>query len=200
MRAPPARSLETRSHSASRKSYHPGLKNTSATLVREINQLGRRHVGPNNGRRASMEEQFLIEMKDLSKTYAADAVETQAVRRVDLSIKRGTFLSFMGPSGCGKSTLLAVMGLLDSFSGGHYRLNGIDTAILDRDAQARIRNLHIGFIFQSFNLINDLTVAENVALPLRWRGDLDKAEIKERAHDALNRVDMGHRSGYSPAL
>ncbi len=143
-------------------------------------------------------EDSLIHMRDIGKIYGGAEVETLALTGVDLRIGKGEFVSLVGPSGCGKSTLLSLVGLLDQFTTGHYRFNGLDTAVLDRDARARIRNHQIGFIFQSFNLVRDMTVAENVALPLRWRGDLNRGQMEERATDALTRVGLQHRRDYFP--
>ncbi|MDJ0841003.1 MAG: ABC transporter ATP-binding protein [Acidobacteriota bacterium] len=141
----------------------------------------------------------LIDMRDIGKTYGGRDVETRALNGIDLRIEKGEFVSFTGPSGCGKSTLLSLIGLLASFTSGRYRFDGLDTAVLDRDARARIRNRRIGFIFQSFNLLSGLTAAENVALPLHRRGNLGPAEIEARVETALEKVGMSHRRRYLPS-
>jgi putative ABC transport system ATP-binding protein len=140
----------------------------------------------------------LIQMQNLSKVFTTDEVETHALAGVHLEIERGEFVSIAGPSGCGKSTLLAILGLLDSPSDGRYLLKGTPVERLDRSERARIRNREIGFIFQAFNLIGDLTVYENVELPLTYRG-MPGAERKKRVHDALERVGMSHRVKHYPS-
>src|SRR5436853_6369166 len=112
----------------------------------------------------------LIKMEGVKKVFLTDEVETHALEEIHLEIKKGTYISIAGPSGCGKSTLLSILGLLDSPSHGDYRLNGKPVASLEHAERARIRNREVGFIFQSFNLITDLTVFENVELPLTYRG------------------------------
>jgi len=141
----------------------------------------------------------LVSLTTLNKVFYADDVETHALEKITLNINEGEYLSISGPSGCGKSTLLSVLGLLDVPSGGKYELAGHDVTQLDKDERAKIRNEKIGFIFQAFNLISDLTVAENVALPLAYRGDLSKAEQKQLVQDALKRVDMSHRANHYPS-
>jgi len=125
-------------------------------------------------------------------------VETHALAGIHLDIKKGEYLSIAGPSGCGKSTLLAILGLLDSPSDGTYVLNGKPVQNLKLSERARIRNREIGFIFQAFNLIGDLTVYENVELPLTYRG-MPSAERKKRVHEALERVGMSHRVKHYPS-
>jgi putative ABC transport system ATP-binding protein len=127
-----------------------------------------------------------------------DEVETHALAGIHLDIHKGEYLSIGGPSGCGKSTLLAILGLLDSSSEGQYELNGRPVQGLKMSERARIRNREIGFIFQAFNLIGDLTVFENVELPLTYRG-MPGAERKKRVHEALERVGMGHRVKHYPS-
>ena len=112
----------------------------------------------------------LISMQNVRKVFVTDEVETHALEDIDLRIERGEYVSISGPSGCGKSTLLAILGLLDSPSGGSYELNGRPVESLKLSERARIRNREIGFIFQAFNLIGDLTVYENIELPLTYRG------------------------------
>lgn len=140
----------------------------------------------------------LIELKQIGKIFLTDELETHALDKIDLVIQRGEFLAISGPSGCGKSTLLSILGLLDSPTDGDYRLNGTEVARLDHAERARIRNREIGFIFQSFNLIGDLSVWENVELPLTYRG-MAASERKERVAAALERVSISHRSKHYPA-
>ena len=140
----------------------------------------------------------LISMDGVTKVFLTDEVETHALAGIHLDIKKGEYLSISGPSGCGKSTLLAILGLLDSPSDGAYVLNSKPVQNLKLSERARIRNREIGFIFQAFNLIGDLTVYENVELPLTYRG-MPSAERKKRVHDALERVGMSHRIKHYPS-
>jgi putative ABC transport system ATP-binding protein len=140
----------------------------------------------------------LIHLENLTKVFRTDEVETHALSGVHLDIQRGEFVSIAGPSGCGKSTLLAILGLLDSPSDGCYRLKGTPVERLDRRERARIRNREIGFIFQAFNLIGDLTVFENVELPLTYR-HTPAAERKKMAREALEKVGMSHRQKHYPS-
>jgi putative ABC transport system ATP-binding protein len=140
----------------------------------------------------------LIQMQNLSKVFTTDEVETHALAGVHLQIERGEFVSIAGPSGCGKSTLLAILGLLDSPSDGRYLLKGTPVERLDRSERARIRNREIGFIFQAFNLIGDLTVFENVELPLTYR-HVPGTERRRMAREALERVGMAHRQKHYPS-
>ena len=140
----------------------------------------------------------LIRLRDLHKVYYTDEMETHALFDVDLDIERGDFVSVAGPSGCGKSTLLGIIGLLDNASGGRYELDGSAVQSLGASERARIRNEAIGFIFQAFNLIGDLTVYENVELPLVYRGTPGK-ERRERVEQALERIGMVHRARHFPA-
>ncbi len=140
----------------------------------------------------------IIRLDGLSKVFLTDEVETHALSGIHLEIAKGEYVSIAGPSGCGKSTLLAILGLLDTASEGSYALNGNQVANLDHSERARIRNREIGFIFQSFNLIGDLTVFENVELPLTYRG-LAAAERQQRAMEALEKVGMGHRLRHYPS-
>jgi putative ABC transport system ATP-binding protein len=146
----------------------------------------------------SENEEPLIELDDLTKVFYTDEVETHALAGIHLTIDRGEYVAIAGPSGCGKSTLLSILGLLDSPSEGSYQLNGRSVAGLGFGERARIRNREIGFIFQSFNLIGDLTVYENVELPLTYRG-MRAAERRERVTSALERVGMGHRAKHLPS-
>src|SRR5690606_1243775 len=140
----------------------------------------------------------VIEIDELSKVFYTDEVETHALAEVTLDIGRGEFVSIAGPSGCGKSTLLSILGLLDTPTGGRYKLNGRQVEDLTMGERARVRNREIGFIFQSFNLIGDLTVYENVELPLTYRG-MPASERKDRVLAALERVEMTHRAKHLPS-
>ena len=140
----------------------------------------------------------LIKMQGVKKVFFTDEVETHALEEIHLEIKKGTYISIAGPSGCGKSTLLSILGLLDSPTDGNYELNGQPVGKLTISERTRIRNREIGFIFQAFNLIGDLTVYENVELPLTYRG-MSAAERKQRVTDALERVGMSHRMKHYPA-
>ncbi len=151
-----------------------------------------------NGANGAGDAAAMIEMTDVSKVFLTDEIETHALSDVQLRIDEGDFLSIAGPSGCGKSTLLSLLGLLDSPSSGEYLLDGNPVADLSSSQRATIRNRHIGFIFQAFNLIGDLTVYENVELPLTYRG-LAGPERKERVMNALERVDMPHRVKHYPS-
>lgn len=144
-------------------------------------------------------EQPLITIQDLTKVFYTDEVETHALSGIHLSIAKGEYVAISGPSGCGKSTLLSIIGLLDTPSGGKYYLNGKAVESLDFADRARIRNQEIGFIFQSFNLIGDLSVYENVELPLTYRSRMSGAERKRRAMEALERVGMAHRIRHYPS-
>lgn len=140
-----------------------------------------------------------ITMRGITKVFATDEMETHALRGIDLDIHRGDFVSICGPSGCGKSTLLSLLGLLDMPTQGSYQIEGHDVSALSLSEAAYIRNEKIGFIFQSFNLIDELTVFDNIALPLRYRRtSLSKAEIGERVQACLQKVDMTHRAGHRP--
>jgi len=140
----------------------------------------------------------LIHMAAVKKVFVTDEVETHALEGINLDVLRGEYVSISGPSGCGKSTLLAILGLLDSPSEGTYVLNGHPVQDLKLSERARIRNREIGFVFQAFNLIGDLTVHENVELPLTYRG-MGSAERKRRTQEALERVGMAHRMKHYPA-
>jgi len=140
----------------------------------------------------------LIHMERVKKVFVTDEVETHALEDIDLDIQRGEYVSISGPSGCGKSTLLAILGLLDSPTAGSYVLNGRAVQDLRLSERARIRNREIGFVFQAFNLIGDLTVYENVELPLTYRG-MGGAERTRRTQEALERVGMAHRMKHYPA-
>src|SRR6202171_6862069 len=140
----------------------------------------------------------LIKMEGVKKVFFTDEVETHALEEIHLEIKRGTYISIAGPSGCGKSTLLSILGLLDSPSDGGYWLNERPVDGLKMGERSRIRNREIGFIFQAFNLIGDLTVYENVELPLTYR-NMPGTDRKKRANQALERVAMSHRAKHYPS-
>ncbi|MEZ5293949.1 MAG: ABC transporter ATP-binding protein [Vicinamibacterales bacterium] len=142
--------------------------------------------------------QSLIKLDGIKKVFLTDEVETHALSGIHMEIQRGEYVAISGPSGCGKSTLLAILGLLDSPSDGRYFLNGQEVADLPMSQRARVRNREIGFIFQSFNLIGDLTVFENVELPLIYRG-MKSNERRERVNAALERVGMAHRAKHLPS-
>jgi putative ABC transport system ATP-binding protein len=143
-------------------------------------------------------QESLIQLNGVTKVFYTDEVETHALAGIHLDIHRGEYISIAGPSGCGKSTLLSILGLLDTPSDGTYVLNTRSVADLPLAERARVRNREIGFIFQSFNLIGDLTVAENVELPLTYRG-MKVAERKERVMAALEKVGMSHRAKHLPS-
>lgn len=143
--------------------------------------------------------QPLILLQDLKKVFYTDEVETHALSGVHFHIAQGDYVSISGPSGCGKSTLLSILGLLDTPSGGDYVLNGTAVQDLDHGQRAHIRNREIGFIFQAFNLIGDLTVFENVELPLTYRPGMSKDERKARVIESLERVGMAHRLRHFPS-
>jgi putative ABC transport system ATP-binding protein len=142
-------------------------------------------------------EDSLIQLQNVKKIFITDEVETHALSSIYLEIHRGEYVSIAGPSGCGKTTLLSILGLLDAPTEGEYRLNGEPVADLSASDRARIRNREIGFIFQAFNLIGDLTVYENVELPLTYRG-ISSSERKKRVQEALERVEMAHRMKHYP--
>src|SRR5438034_4393702 len=137
--------------------------------------------------------QALIKLDGVTKVFYTDEVETHALSGIHIEINKGEFVSIAGPSGCGKSTLLSILGLLDSPSDGEYLLNNKPVQGLSLSDRARIRNREIGFIFQSFNLIGDLSVYENVELPLTYRG-MSSTERKQRVNAALEKVGMAHRA------
>ena len=140
----------------------------------------------------------LIHMEGVTKVFVTDEVETHALSQIHLQINSGEYIAISGPSGCGKSTLLSILGLLDSPSDGVYKLNDKPVQSLKMSERSRIRNREIGFIFQAFNLIGDLTVYENVELPLTYRG-MKAAERKQRVEAALERVGMAHRAKHLPS-
>ena len=143
--------------------------------------------------------QPLIQISDMTKVFYTDEIETHALSGVHLSVNKGEYVAMSGPSGCGKSTLLSIIGLLDTPTGGRYFLNSKPVENLDFAERARIRNQEIGFIFQSFNLIGDLTGYENVELPLTYRQRMPSNERKTRVMEALERVGMAHRVRHYPS-
>jgi len=158
----------------------------------ELNpQAGAKAPAKSNG-------QTLIHLKGVTKVFLTEEVETHALSGIYLEIKKGEYLSVAGPSGCGKSTLLSILGLLDTPTDGKYWLNGTALEDLSLSQRTRIRNREIGFIFQAFNLIGDLTVYENVELPLTYRG-MSGTERKQRAQEALEKVGMSHRVKHYPS-
>jgi putative ABC transport system ATP-binding protein len=168
----------------------------------EVQALSATQASPSAARLAptatAAAEGTLLKLSGIVKVFQTDDVETRALSSVELSVAKGEFISINGPSGSGKSTLLAILGLLDVPSAGEYRIAGQDTARLDAVRRAALRNRSIGFIFQAFNLIGDLTVEENVELPLTYRG-LPAAERKRRVAAALDGVRMAHRARHLPA-
>jgi putative ABC transport system ATP-binding protein len=140
----------------------------------------------------------LIELNNIEKVFLTDEIETRALAGINLEIQHGDYISISGPSGCGKSTLLSILGLLDSPTSGNYELRGEPVANLNYADRAKVRNREIGFIFQSFNLIGDLTVWENIELPLTYRG-LTKDERRERVDEALAKVGMTARAKHYPS-
>jgi putative ABC transport system ATP-binding protein len=149
--------------------------------------------GPGNGQNGA-----LITLSGIKKVFLTDEVETHALSDVHLEVKKGEYVAISGPSGCGKTTLLSILGLLDAPSDGEYVLAGQPVARLHAVDRARVRNRQIGFIFQAFNLIGDLTVAENIELPLTYR-EMAQSERRDRVARALERVGMSHRAKHFPA-
>jgi putative ABC transport system ATP-binding protein len=146
-----------------------------------------------------MTASLVIDVSDLTKVYVTDEVETHALTGINLRVSEGEYVAIMGPSGCGKTTLMSILGLLDSPTAGGYQLAGSPVAKLDAAQRARFRNRNIGFVFQSFNLIGDLSVYENVELPLVYRGGVTRAERRRRVAAALESVGMSHRMRHYPA-
>lgn len=140
----------------------------------------------------------LISLENVTRAFFTDEVETYALAGINFSISKGEYVAVAGPSGCGKSTLLSILGLLDAPSSGTYFLNGRRVGNIPQPERARIRNREIGFIFQSFNLIGDLTVSENIELPLTYRGMLT-AERKKRVAEAMEKVGISHRAKHFPS-
>jgi putative ABC transport system ATP-binding protein len=140
----------------------------------------------------------LIRLEGIKKVFLTDEVETHALEEIDLEVRQGEYLSIEGPSGSGKTTLLSILGILEAATAGRYTLAGREVAQLSARERAQVRNRHIGFVFQSFNLLGDLTVYENVELPLTYRG-LPADERRRRVEAALERVGMAHRQRHLPA-
>lgn len=144
-------------------------------------------------------KKVIIEMKNLTKVFSTENIETHALRGVNLTINNQDYISISGPSGCGKSTLLSLLGLLDSPTSGQYFIDGQDVSDLTINHRAEIRNQHIGFVFQAFNLIDELSVYDNVALPLRYREPvMSEEDIKLEVLSSLAKVDMSHRCDHKP--
>jgi putative ABC transport system ATP-binding protein len=139
----------------------------------------------------------MLKMESLSKVYRTEMVETYALRNFNLEVRQGEFVAVTGPSGSGKTTFLTIAGLLEAFTSGRYELDGVDVSRMGDDERSRIRNQKIGFIFQAFNLIPDLSVLDNIEVPLRYRG-LPSAERRQRANDALARVGLSARARHYP--
>jgi len=141
----------------------------------------------------------ILKMNNISKMFETEELETHALKAISLTINEGDYVSISGPSGCGKSTLLSIMGLLDVATGGEYYIGGVSVTELTLDQAADVRNAKIGFIFQSFNLIDELSVFDNVALPLRYHADKPKnEEIKKRVTECLDKVGLSHRISHKP--
>lgn len=156
-----------------------------------MNQIG-------ESERMASQESVLLQLDGIKKVFLTDELETHALSDIHLSIRRGEYVAIEGPSGSGKTTLLSILGLLDTPSSGKYLLQGRNVEALSARERARIRNREVGFIFQTFNLIGDLTVAENVELPLLYR-EMPAAERKDRVERALERVKMAHRKSHMPS-
>ncbi len=146
-----------------------------------------------------MADKSIIELTDVHKKFTTEDVETYALNKINLTITSGEYIAITGPSGCGKSTLLSLLGLLDTATEGTYVLGGHNVSHITRDERASIRNKHIGFVFQAFNLISDMTVEENIALPLSYRTDLSRNDINEMIDFSLDKVDMSHRRKHFPS-
>ncbi len=144
------------------------------------------------------QEAPIIKLENLCRYFQSDNMETRAIHDLDLTVRRGEYVSISGPSGCGKSTLLSILGLLDSATAGSYELNDHQVADFDLYQRAKLRNSEIGFVFQAFNLIGDLSVVENVELPLTY-SKVPKSERRQRAMEKLERVNMAHRASHRPS-
>ncbi|MCA9796515.1 MAG: ABC transporter ATP-binding protein [Candidatus Eremiobacteraeota bacterium] len=141
----------------------------------------------------------MLDINNLERTYRNGEVEVKALRGVSFCIERGDFVAVMGPSGSGKSTMMNILGCLDRPTGGSYKLDGVETANLDKDERADLRNRKIGFVFQGFNLLSRTTAVENVELPLLYQGVYDTQERRSRCQSALTRVNLGHRFDHVPS-
>lgn len=143
--------------------------------------------------------EVILNMKDITKVFSTEDMDTHALRGINLEIRKGDFVSICGPSGCGKSTLLSLLGLLDTPTSGQYIIDNKDVSHLSLRDAAVIRNEKVGFIFQSFNLIDELSVFDNVALPLRYRNkSFSKQDLEKKVMDCLQSVDMAHRISHKP--
>ncbi|MEJ6473715.1 ABC transporter ATP-binding protein [Pseudoalteromonas piscicida] len=141
----------------------------------------------------------MIVLKNINKVFETEELQTHALRNISLEIAQGDFISISGPSGCGKSTLLSIMGLIDRATSGQYTIGSHDVTTLTLDQAAELRNEHIGFVFQSFNLIDEISVFDNVALPLKYRAKkLSKSEVKQRVDSCLKKVGLSHRAQHKP--
>ena len=157
------------------------------------------NIKPMTSIKANLTPKAIIEMKNLTKVFSTENIETHALRGVNLTIYNQDYISISGPSGCGKSTLLSLLGLLDSLTSGQYFIDGQDVSDLSINHRAEIRNKHIGFVFQAFNLIDELSVFDNVALPLRYREPaMSEESIKAAVLESLEKVSMSHRCSHKP--
>ena len=144
-------------------------------------------------------DQNILSMNGISKIYSSDEMDTYALKSVYLNVNAGDFISISGPSGCGKSTLLSIIGLLDAYNSGDYFIDGQNVATLSNEQAAQIRANKFGFIFQSFNLLDELSVFDNIALPLNYsRTTFSSKQIKEKVERCLEKVDMTHRINHKP--
>ena len=141
----------------------------------------------------------LINLTNIGKTFLTEEIETRALNNIHLTINEGEYVSLSGQSGCGKSTLLSLLGLLDVPTTGQYHLSGKDVSSLNRDQRANIRSQQVGFVFQSFNLISDLTLFENVMLPLTYQKGMSKSEMEKKVSEVLDKVEMNHRKNHFPS-
>lgn len=141
----------------------------------------------------------ILQLENVRKVFVSDQMETNALTDINFEVRPGEFVSITGPSGCGKSTLMSILGTLDVPTSGRYLLNGVEIESLDERARAKLRCSEIGFVFQAFNLIGDLTIVDNVQIPLTYRDKITKKERKERAMEVLERVGMTHRAHHFPA-
>lgn len=146
-----------------------------------------------------MSKKPLLQLEDVNKIFMTDDLQTNALSGINFHVDHGEFVSITGPSGCGKSTLMSILGTLDTPTSGRYLLDGTEIVSLDDISRAKIRSRQIGFVFQAFNLIGDLTILENVQVPLMYRDDVDRKERAERAIEVLERVGMMHRAKHYPA-
>ncbi len=163
-----------------------------------MNDIAKAASPPTSAEAKSATAETVIAVEDMTKVYHTEEVETHALNGVHLTVESGEYVAVMGPSGCGKTTFLSLLGLLDEPSGGSYKLSGTPVESLGAGDRARVRNEHIGFVFQAFNLIGDLSVFENVELPLVYRGGIARGERKERVERVLTEVGMIHRVRHYP--